>query len=135
MRHAEPIAVGLNCALGAAQLRPYLEELARVSDVAVSVHPTAGLPNAFGDYDETPAHMAKIIGAFARDGLVNIVGGCCGTTPDHIRAIAEQIHFHRPRLIPSVAPCCRLSGLEPLNLDADKGFINIGERTLSLIHI
>ena len=129
VRHAEPLAIGLNCALGAKDLGPYIEELSRVADTFVSVHPNAGLPNAFGEYDETPEYMAEIIGEFAASGLVNLVGGCCGTTPEHIRAIAAAVAELPPRRIPEVRPCCRLSGLEPLNITPDKGFINVGERT------
>ena len=129
IRHAEPLAVGLNCALGARDLRPYVEEMSRIADLYVSVHPNAGLPNEFGEYDESPAYMADIIGEFATSGLVNIVGGCCGTTPAHIRAIADAVSDLPPRKTASVEPYCRLSGLEPRNLSPDKGFINVGERT------
>ena len=129
VRHADPIAIGLNCALGAKDLRQYIEELSRVAGTHVSVHPNAGLPNAFGEYDESAAYMADIVGEFATSGLVNIVGGCCGTTPEHIRAIAEAVAGLPARRIPDVAKVCRLSGLEPLNITADKGFINVGERT------
>ncbi len=129
IRHAEPLAVGLNCALGAEDLRPYIEELSRVADTRVSVHPNAGLPNEFGEYDESPDYMAGVIGAFASRGLVNIVGGCCGTTPEHIRAIADRVADVAPRSITPVRVYCQLSGLEPLNLTPDKGFINVGERT------
>ncbi len=129
LRHAEPISIGLNCALGAEELRPYVETLARIADVAVSAHPNAGLPNQFGEYDQTAAEMAAIVGEFAASGLVNIVGGCCGTTPDHIRAIAEQVRQYPPRPIPQLAPACRLAGLEPLTIDDDSLFVNVGERT------
>ena len=129
VRHAEPFAIGLNCALGAAELRPYIEELSRAADTLVSVHPNAGLPNEFGEYDETAEHMADIIGDFAASGLVNIVGGCCGTTPEHIRAIAEAVSDLPPRRAVQTRTVCRLSGLEPLNITAEKGFINVGERT------
>ena len=129
IRHADPLAVGLNCALGARDLRPYVEELSRVADTCVSVHPNAGLPNEFGEYDESPDYMASIIGEFAASGLVNVVGGCCGTTPAHIRAIADKVADLPPRPIASVERYCRLSGLEPVNLTPDKGFINVGERT------
>jgi 5-methyltetrahydrofolate--homocysteine methyltransferase len=101
MRHARPLSIGLNCALGAAELRPYVDVLAGVADCCVSTHPNAGLPNAFGEYDETPAHMAGILGEFARAGLVNVVGGCCGTTPAHIRAIADAVRDVPPRALPS----------------------------------
>ena len=129
VRHAEPIAIGLNCALGAKDLRQYIEELSRVSGTHVSVHPNAGLPNEFGEYDETASYMADIIGDFAASGLVNIVGGCCGTTPEHIRAIAQAVADMPPRRIPELARVCRLSGLEPLNITPERGFINVGERT------
>ncbi len=129
VRHAEPIAIGLNCALGAKDLRQYIEELSRVSGTHVSVHPNAGLPNEFGEYDETASYMADIIADFAASGLVNIVGGCCGTTPEHIRAIAQAVADMPPRRIPELARVCRLSGLEPLNITPERGFINVGERT------
>ena len=129
VRHAEPAAIGLNCALGAKDLEPHIGELARVADVLVSVHPNAGLPNAFGEYDESPEYMAAIIGEFAASGMVNIVGGCCGTGPEHIRAIADAVAGVAPRKVETRARYCRLSGLEPLNITPDKGFINIGERT------
>jgi 5-methyltetrahydrofolate--homocysteine methyltransferase len=105
VRHAEPIAIGLNCALGAKDLRQYIEELSRVAGTHVSVHPNAGLPNAFGEYDESAAYMADIIGDFAASGLVNIVGGCCGTTPEHIRAIAQAVASLPPRRIPELREC------------------------------
>ncbi|CDI01354.1 homocysteine-N5-methyltetrahydrofolate transmethylase, B12-dependent [Candidatus Competibacter denitrificans Run_A_D11] len=124
-----PLCFGLNCALGATQLRPYLAELAGIADTHVSAHPNAGLPNAFGEYDETPEMMATTIREFAESGFLNIVGGCCGTTPAHIRAIAEAVKDFPPRPIPSIAPRCRLSGLEPLNIGPDSLFVNVGERT------
>jgi 5-methyltetrahydrofolate--homocysteine methyltransferase len=129
IRHAAPFSVGLNCALGARQLRPYVEELAALADVFVSCHPNAGLPNAFGGYDQTPEEMATLIGEFAASGFVNIVGGCCGTTPDHIRAIAVSVRDHAPRRVPTIEPICRLSGLEACNLRRDALFVNVGERT------
>jgi 5-methyltetrahydrofolate--homocysteine methyltransferase len=129
VRHVRPFSIGLNCALGAEQLRPYVEELARIADCYVSAHPNAGLPNAFGGYDETPEHMAELIGEWAESGLLNIVGGCCGTTPDHIRALAETVVRHVPREIPAVEPQCRLSGLEALNIGPESLFVNVGERT------
>jgi 5-methyltetrahydrofolate--homocysteine methyltransferase len=129
VRHAQPLCIGLNCALGPKELRPHVEELAAVADTFVSVHPNAGLPNAFGGYDETPESMAAVLGEFARSGFLNIVGGCCGTTPEHIRAIAEAVAPHRPRPVPELPRYCRLSGLEPLTLRPETGFINIGERT------
>ena len=129
IRHAKLSAVGLNCALGPEALRPYIQELSKISDTFVSVHPNAGLPNAFGGYDETPEEMAAVIHEFAKDGLVNIVGGCCGSTPDHIRAIAEAVNNVAPRKIPSIPKACRLSGLEPLIIDESSLFVNVGERT------
>jgi 5-methyltetrahydrofolate--homocysteine methyltransferase len=129
VRHARPLAVGLNCALGADEMRPYLAELARVADTFVSCYPNAGLPNAFGEYDELPEHMASVVGEFAQAGLVNLLGGCCGTTPDHIAAIAKAAENQRPRVPSEVAPALRLSGLEPLTVDADSLFVNVGERT------
>ncbi len=112
VRHARPLAVGLNCSLGAEQLRPHLLELARVADVPVSAHPNAGLPNEMGEYDEVPATTAEHLGEWAGAGLINIVGGCCGTTPEHIRAIADAVAPHKPRRIPKIEPRTRLSGLE-----------------------
>ena len=129
IRHAKPIFVGLNCALGAKDLRPYVEELARIADTHISLHPNAGLPNAFGEYDETPEYMAEILKEFADAGFLNMVGGCCGTTPAHIEAIARAVKSTAPRRIPTVAKICRLSGLEPLNVTPELGFINVGERT------
>ncbi|MGA9851820.1 MAG: methionine synthase [Gammaproteobacteria bacterium] len=129
VRHVKPFSIGLNCALGAEQLRPYVEELSRITDCYVSAHPNAGLPNAFGGYDESPQHMAALIGEWAESGFLNIVGGCCGTTPDHIRALAEVIAGYAPREIPVIEPKCRLSGLEALNIGADSLFVNVGERT------
>ncbi|MDF3043773.1 MAG: metH [Ornithinibacter sp.] len=129
VRHARPLAVGLNCALGAGELRPYVAELSRLADCFVSAHPNAGLPNAFGEYDETPEAMARVIGEFASAGLVNIVGGCCGTTAPHIGAIAEAATQGKPRERSVVAPALRLSGLEPCVIDSDSLFVNVGERT------
>jgi 5-methyltetrahydrofolate--homocysteine methyltransferase len=129
VRHAKPFMIGLNCALGAADLRPYVSELARIADTGVSAHPNAGLPNEFGEYDETPEHMAEIIGEFAGSGLVNLVGGCCGTTPGHIRALGEAIKGKIPRRIPQLPSRCRLSGLEPLNIGPEDLFVNVGERS------
>ncbi|GAA5190387.1 methionine synthase [Ferrimonas gelatinilytica] len=134
LRHINPIAMGLNCALGPRELVPYISELNRISECAVSAHPNAGLPNEMGGYDETPAQMARIIGQWAADGWLNIVGGCCGTTPDHIRAIAEAVKDHAPRkapahLVEGTQVATRLSGLEPCNFDDDSLFINVGERT------
>ncbi|WP_090205549.1 methionine synthase [Ectothiorhodospira magna] len=129
LRHARPFSIGLNCALGPKELRPYVEELSRIADTHVSAHPNAGLPNEFGGYDETPAQMAEEISEWAGSGLLNIVGGCCGTTPDHIRAIREAVEKHPPRPLPKITPACRLSGLEPFNITADTLFVNVGERT------
>jgi len=129
VRHARPVAVGLNCALGATELRPYVGDLARVAETHVSCHPNAGLPNEFGGYDDTPEHMAQVLGEFASAGFLNLVGGCCGTTPDHIRAIADTVATVKPRAIPSISAVCRLSGLEPVNLGPDSLFVNVGERT------
>ena len=129
VRHAEPLAVGLNCALGAAALRPWLDELSRTADVPVGIYPNAGLPNDLGGYDDTPKEMADVLGDFATDGLLNFVGGCCGTRPDHIEAIAEAVRGVTPRGIPNVEPWCRLSGLEPLTISPDINFVNVGERT------
>jgi 5-methyltetrahydrofolate--homocysteine methyltransferase len=129
VRHARPLSVGLNCALGASAMREHLEEISKSADTLVCAYPNAGLPNAFGQYDESPETMAAEIGKFARDGLVNIVGGCCGSTPDHIRAIAETVGGLKPRAVPTVAPMMRLSGLEPFVLTSDIPFVNIGERT------
>ncbi|HVM43795.1 MAG TPA: homocysteine S-methyltransferase family protein, partial [Gemmatimonadales bacterium] len=114
IRHAGLWSVGLNCALGARELRPYVEELSRVADAPVSCHPNAGLPNAFGGYDQGPEEMAGVLREFAASGFVNIVGGCCGTTPAHIRAIADAVREVAPRRVPAVPPFTRLSGLEPL---------------------
>lgn len=129
IRHAEPFSVGLNCALGAEELRQYVEELSTKADTFVSAHPNAGLPNEFGEYDQTPEEMAAIVGEFAQSGLVNIIGGCCGSTPEHIRAIAEAVHGLAPREVPERSRACRLSGLEPFNIEADSLFVNVGERT------
>ena len=129
VRHAKPISVGLNCALGAKELRPYLAELAAKADTQVSAHPNAGLPNAFGEYDETPEQMAAVVEEFAASGLLNIIGGCCGTTPPHIKAIAEAVAKHAPRVIPEIPKACRLSGLEPFTIDRSSLFVNVGERT------
>ncbi|WKE67133.1 methionine synthase [Gallaecimonas kandeliae] len=129
LRHIRPLAMGLNCALGPTELAPYVEELARIADCFVSAHPNAGLPNEFGGYDETPGQMAETIGRWARDGWLNLVGGCCGTTPAHIQAIAETVKGVRPRAIPEIPVATRLSGLEPCNIFDDSLFVNVGERT------
>jgi 5-methyltetrahydrofolate--homocysteine methyltransferase len=127
--HAPPLSIGLNCALGAKQLRAHIAELARVADTFICAYPNAGLPNEFGHYDESPAAMAALIGEFAAAGLVNIVGGCCGTTPDHIRAITAAVAGKKPRAVPAVAPLLRLSGLEAFTLTPEIPFVNVGERT------
>jgi len=129
IRHANPLAVGLNCALGGRQLRPYVEEMARVADTHVCAYPNAGLPNAFGDYDETPQETAEILRDFAASGWLNIVGGCCGTTPEHIRLIRDSMKTLKRREVVAVPVKCRLAGLEPLNIDEDSLFVNVGERT------
>ncbi|MCS7052543.1 MAG: methionine synthase [Ignavibacterium sp.] len=123
------VSVGLNCALGAKQMRPFIEDLSNISDVYISVYPNAGLPNEMGGYDETPEMMASVLKELLADQLVNIVGGCCGTTPDHIKAIAEIVKDFKPRIPKPVEPYLRLSGLEPVILRPDSNFMNIGERT------
>jgi 5-methyltetrahydrofolate--homocysteine methyltransferase len=127
--HARPLAVGLNCALGAADMRPYVEALARTAPAFVSCYPNAGLPNAFGGYDETPAETAAVIAEFARNGWVNLVGGCCGTTPEHIAAIADAVRAIAPRVPVAPDGICHLSGLEPFSITPEVGFVMIGERT------
>jgi 5-methyltetrahydrofolate--homocysteine methyltransferase len=129
IRHAKPLAVGLNCALGAPEMRPYIAEVARIADTFVSCYPNAGLPNAFGEYDESPERQAGYIGEFAEAGLVNLVGGCCGTAPPHIAEIAKVVDGLRPREVPHLPVATRLAGLEPLNITDDSLFVNIGERT------
>ncbi|MDQ5817924.1 MAG: methionine synthase, partial [Actinomycetota bacterium] len=129
VRHADPISVGLNCALGPGELRQYIEELSRLADTHVSAYPNAGLPNEFGEYDETPESMAAEIAQWAENGWLNIVGGCCGTTPEHIKAMAEAVSGHPPREVPEVPRLMRLSGLEPCNIGPDSLFVNVGERT------
>ena len=146
LRHARPLSIGLNCALGAKDLRQHIDVLAQVADAFVSCHPNAGLPNAFGGYDETPEDMARVLAQFARGGLLNFVGGCCGSTPEHIRAIAEAVEGVAPRMVPELVSAAspsqpsedtrprlsrytRLSGLEPLAITPESNFINVGERT------
>ena len=129
VRHAEPLAIGLNCALGAKDLREHIQELSNISDTHISIHPNAGLPNEFGEYDETPGYMAGLLEEFARSGFLNIVGGCCGTTPEHIKQIHDQVCIQPPRSIPDIPSYCRLSGLEALTITPAANFINIGERT------
>lgn len=128
LAHAKPISIGLNCALGAKELRPYIKELSRVAECHVSAHPNAGLPNEFGEYDETPEQMVAVVEEFAESGFINIIGGCCGTTPAHINAIANTMAKHAPRRLPEIEPACRLSGLEPFNITRDSLFVNVGER-------
>ncbi|MEW8118006.1 MAG: methionine synthase [Candidatus Thiodiazotropha sp.] len=128
LRHAKPISIGLNCALGPDLLRQYVEEMSRIADTHVSAHPNAGLPNEFGEYDLDARQMAGYLAEWADAGFLNIVGGCCGTTPQHIQAIAETMVGRTPRQLPEIEKQCRLSGLEPLNIGADSLFVNIGER-------
>ena len=127
--HARPLSVGFNCALGVEELRPHVQEVANVADTFVSVHPNAGLPNEFGGYDDTPDYMGEALREFAENGLLNIVGGCCGTTPDHLAAIVEAVKGVTPRPVPENHHICTLSGLEPLKLNDVTGFVNVGERT------
>jgi len=129
IKHADPLIVGLNCSLGAESLRPHIEELSRVSDTYVSIYPNAGMPNEFGEYDETPEYMAGVLKEFAESGFLNIVGGCCGSTPEHIKAVSEAVKDIPPRRIPEIEKYCRLSGLEPLEIRPDSLFVNVGERT------
>ncbi|KAL1925084.1 uncharacterized protein VTP21DRAFT_4738 [Calcarisporiella thermophila] len=128
LRHARPVALGLNCALGASQMRPFVQDISRATDSFVIVYPNAGLPNAFGEYDETPEMMAAAVEEFAKEGLVNILGGCCGTTPAHIKAISEACSKYKPRQRPKIPDCMMLSGLEPLKIDGSINFVNVGER-------
>ena len=129
VRHAQPLAIGLNCALGAEELRQYVVELGRVADTFVSAYPNAGLPNAFGEYDQSPEYMAELVAEFATSGLVNLLGGCCGSSPEHIAAIARGAAGATPHVPAHVEPALRLSGLEPFNVTADSLFVNVGERT------
>jgi len=129
LRHAKPLAIGLNCALGAEELRQYVATLSQIADVAVSAYPNAGLPNEFGEYDQSPEAMAKVVAEFAQSGLVNLLGGCCGTTPDHIKAIAEAVRGLPPRVIPERPKALRLAGLEPYTVTDESLFVNVGERT------
>jgi 5-methyltetrahydrofolate--homocysteine methyltransferase len=129
VQHAKPISIGLNCALGASELRPFLQKLSQIADCYVSVHPNAGLPNQFGEYDQTPLEMATILKEFGEEGLYNIVGGCCGTTAEHIEVIKDLVSDFTPRAIPASPKAMLLSGLEPLEIKVDNLFINIGERT------
>ena len=128
LAHARPLSMGLNCALGAKELRQYVQELSRVAECYVSAHPNAGLPNEFGEYDQTPEEMAAIVEEFAASGFLNIIGGCCGTTPEHIKALHDAVLKYPPRPLPDIEPACRLSGLEPFNITKDSLFVNVGER-------
>jgi 5-methyltetrahydrofolate--homocysteine methyltransferase len=129
LKHVQPIAFGFNCALGAKELRQYIAELSALIDTHVSAHPNAGLPNEFGEYDESPEAMAKEIDEWAASGYLNIIGGCCGTSPAHIKAIADTVQKYPPRLIPDIPKQCRLSGLEAMSIGPDSLFVNVGERT------
>ncbi|ODN70071.1 Methionine synthase [Methylobrevis pamukkalensis] len=129
VRHAELFTIGLNCALGAREMREHVADLSRLADTLVCAYPNAGLPNEFGEYDESPEAMAKLVGEFARSGLVNVLGGCCGTTPDHIRAIVEAVAGVAPRKVPEIDRRLRLSGLEPFVKTPEIPFVNVGERT------
>lgn len=127
--HANPLSIGFNCALGAEQLRPHIEETSSIVECLISTHPNAGLPNEFGEYDQSAEEMAEIIAEFASSGFLNIVGGCCGTTPEHIKAIADTVATIKPRVPAKLKPACRLSGLEAFNIDENSLFVNVGERT------
>jgi 5-methyltetrahydrofolate--homocysteine methyltransferase len=129
VEHARPLVVGVNCSLGAAEMRPFVEDLAEIAPTWVACHPNAGLPNALGEHDELPEDTSRYLGEFARDGLVNIVGGCCGTTPEHVRQIVAAVDGVAPRAVPEPRPATRFSGLEPLELRPDSNFTMIGERT------
>ncbi|MDD9177575.1 MULTISPECIES: methionine synthase [Aliivibrio] len=129
LRHVKPISFGLNCALGPDELREYVSELSRISECSVSAHPNAGLPNAFGEYDLSPEEMAEHVKEWAESGFLNLIGGCCGTTPEHIRQMAQVVEGVKPRQLPTLPVACRLSGLEPLTIEKDSLFVNVGERT------
>ncbi|PMH39917.1 methionine synthase [Vibrio sp. 10N.286.49.B3] len=129
MRHVKPISFGLNCALGPDELRPYVAELSRISETFTSAHPNAGLPNAFGEYDLSPEEMAEHVAEWAQSGYLNLIGGCCGTTPEHIRQMAQVVEGVQPRPLPELKVACRLSGLEPLTIEKESLFVNVGERT------
>ncbi len=129
LRHVKPISFGLNCALGPDELREYVSELSRISECSVSAHPNAGLPNAFGEYDLSPEEMAEHVKEWAESGFLNLIGGCCGTTPEHIRQMAQVVEGVKPRQLPTLPVACRLSGLEPLTIDKESLFVNVGERT------
>ncbi|MEI6336809.1 MAG: homocysteine S-methyltransferase family protein, partial [Methylococcaceae bacterium] len=129
LKHVQPISFGFNCALGATELRQYIAELSGIADTSISAHPNAGLPNEFGEYDETPEQMANELADWARSGYLNIIGGCCGTSPATIKAIVEAVQMHPPRMIPEIEKKCRLAGLEPMSIGQDSLFVNVGERT------
>ena len=129
VRHGDLLSIGFNCALGADAMRPHIKTVSDIAGTFVSAHPNAGLPNAFGGYDETPEETAAFLKEFAESGLINITGGCCGTTPDHIRAIYNAVKDIKPRQVPEIKPACRLSGLEAFNIDDNSLFVNVGERT------
>lgn len=128
LAHAKPLSIGLNCALGADELEPYVRELSRISNCYVSAHPNAGLPNEFGEYDQSAQEMASVVEKFAKNSYVNIIGGCCGTTPEHIKAVGETVSKYPARKIPDIEPNCRLAGLEPFNISKESLFVNVGER-------
>ena len=129
IRHAKPFAVGINCALGGKEMAPYVAEFSKIADTHICIYPNAGLPNEMGEYDESPFDMSNILENFAKDGYLNIVGGCCGSTPDHIKQISKQVEKYKPRKLPKIKNIMRLSGLEPLNLTKEIPFVNVGERT------
>ena len=129
IRHAQPLIVGLNCALGAGAFREYIGEMSRLAGTYVSIYPNAGLPNEFGEFDDTPEYMSGVLREYAESGFVNVVGGCCGTTPAYIKMFAETVRDIAPRSLPQIPPLCRLSGLEPFNITPELNFVNIGERT------
>ncbi len=129
LKHIEPISFGFNCALGATELRQYIAELSSIADTCVSAHPNAGLPNEFGEYDETPEQMAKELADWAQSGYLNIIGGCCGTSPATINAISDAVRQYPPRVVPEITKQCRLAGLEPMSIGPDSLFVNVGERT------
>ena len=129
LKHVKPISFGFNCALGAKELRQYIAELSTIADTHVSAHPNAGLPNEFGEYDESPEAMAQELADWAQSGYLNIIGGCCGTSPVHIKAIVEAVKQYPPRRVPVIEKQCRLAGLEPMAIGPDSLFVNVGERT------
>src|SRR5207249_2600938 len=129
VEHARPLIVGVNCSLGAAEMRPFVEDLAEMAPIWVACHPNAGLPNELGLHDEQPEDTSRFLGEFARDGLVNVVGGCCGTTPDHVKAIVDTSRGLAPRRVPNGRGLTAFSGLEPFAIGPDTGFVMVGERT------